>query len=149
MTLSMRVGYVIPPTQLILHTRHTDLYTYIHISREISIEHPSVGLASLAQIIHHFATPTYPLPSRELEAILQSSLLQRFTSESNRELSALRKLNNKQRQVSMFLFKLLTQFPFVSFLSISIPSLLRLSIFSLLPLQHPFFSSNQFFVLLR
>ena len=48
-TLSMRVGYVIPPTQLIWHTRHTDLYTYIYISREISIEHPSVGLASLAQ----------------------------------------------------------------------------------------------------
>ena len=49
--------------------------------------------------------------------ILQSSLLQRFTAESSRELSALRKLNNKQRQVSMFLillFKLLTQFPFVS-----------------------------------
>ena len=31
--------------------RHTDIYTYIyiHISREISIEHHSVGLASLAQ----------------------------------------------------------------------------------------------------
>ena len=46
--------------------------------------------------------------------ILQSSLLQRFTAESSRELSALRKLNNKQRQVSMFLFKFLIQFPFVS-----------------------------------
>ena len=60
-----------------------------------------------------------PLPSRELETILQSSMLQRFTAESSRELSALRKLNNKQRQVSMFLillFKLLTQLPFVSFL---------------------------------
>ena len=32
--------------------------------------------------------------------ILQSSLLQRFTAESSQELSALRKLNNKQRQVS-------------------------------------------------
>ena len=31
--------------------------------------------------------------------ILQSSMLQRFTAESSRELSALRKLNNKQRQV--------------------------------------------------
>ena len=29
--------------------RHTYIYTYIYISREISIEHPSVGLASLAQ----------------------------------------------------------------------------------------------------
>ena len=58
-----------------------------------------------------------PLPSR---VILQSSLLQRFTTESSQELCALRKLNNKQRQVSMFLillYKLLTQFPFVSFLS--------------------------------
>ena len=47
MTLSMRVGYVIPPTQLIWHTRHTD---NIYISREISIEHPSVGLTLLAQL---------------------------------------------------------------------------------------------------
>ena len=31
------------------HDRHTDIPTYIYISREISIEHPSVGLASLAQ----------------------------------------------------------------------------------------------------
>ena len=49
------------------------------------------------------------------------SLLQCFTAESSWELR--RKLNNKQKQVSMFLillFKLLTQFPFVSFLSISI-----------------------------
>ena len=51
--------------------------------------------------------------------ILPSSMLQHFTAESSRELSALRKLNNQQRQVSMFLillFKLLTQLPFVSFL---------------------------------
>ena len=41
----MRVfGPRTPPTQLIWHTRHID-----NISREISIEHPSVGLASLAQ----------------------------------------------------------------------------------------------------
>ena len=65
--------------------------------------------------------------------ILQSSLLQRFTAESSQELSALRKLNNKQRQVSMFLFKFLIQFPFLSFLSISILSLLPFSILSLLP----------------
>ena len=50
LTLSVRVGYVIPPTQLIWHT--TDTCTYIiYISREISIEHPSVGLASLAQLL--------------------------------------------------------------------------------------------------
>ena len=79
-----------------------------------------------------------PLPSHELEIILQSSLLQRFTAESSWELSVLRKLNNKQRQVSMFLillFKLLTQFPFVCLLSIL--SLLPFSIFSLLPLYRP------------
>ena len=71
-----------------------------------------------------------PLPIREMESsTLQSSMLQRFTAESSR---ALRKLNNKQRQVSMFLillFKLLTQLPFVSFLF----SLLPFSILSLLP----------------
>ena len=66
--------------------------------------------------------------------ILQSSLLQRFTAEYSRELSALRKLNNEQRQVSMFLLKFLIQFPFVSFLSISILSLLPFSILSLHPL---------------
>ena len=44
----MRVGYVIPPTQLIWHT--IDIPTTYNISREISIEHPSVGLASLAQL---------------------------------------------------------------------------------------------------
>ena len=90
-----------------------------------------------------------PLPNR---VIFQSSLLQRFTAESSQELCALRKLNNKQRQVSMFLillFKLLTQFSFVSFLSISIFSLLlsQSSLFSLSPI--PSFSSDQFFVFLR
>ena len=39
----------------------------------------------------------------------------------------------------ILLFKLLTQFPFVSFVSISILSLLPFSILSLLPLHHPFF----------
>ena len=71
--------------------------------------------------------------------------------------SALRKLNNKQRQVVMFLlliFKLSSQFPFVSFsfLSISILSLCSLSQFfpfSLSPslsTTHSF-SSDQFSVL--
>ena len=49
-TLSMRVGvrnsaYAVNLT----YNRHTD-NIYIYISREISIEHPSVGLASLAQL---------------------------------------------------------------------------------------------------
>ena len=35
------------------YNRHTDIPTYIYISREISIEHPSVGLASLAQLVHN------------------------------------------------------------------------------------------------
>ena len=66
-----------------------------------------------------------------LRLILQSSMLQLFTAESSRELSALRK------QVSMFLillFKLLTQLPFVSFLFLLLP----FSIPSLFPLLHPF-----------
>ena len=43
-----RLAHVIPPT--LFGPRQTHIYTYIHISREISIEHPSVGLASLAQL---------------------------------------------------------------------------------------------------
>ena len=70
---------------------------------------------------------------------LMTSKFTAAAAESSLELSALRKLNNKQRQVSMFLFKFLAQFPFVSFLSISILSLLPFSILSLLPLPHPFF----------
>ena len=80
-----------------------------------------------------------PLPSRELETKTSNSMLLRFTAESSRELSALRKLNNKQRQVSMFLiillFKLLAQLPLFSFLF----SLLPFSILYLLPIPHPFF----------
>ena len=94
-----------------------------------------------------------PLPSRELETITSKfNAAALYCRISSRELCALRKLNNKQRQVSMFLillFKLLTQFPFVSFLSISILSLLPFSILSLLPLPHPSFSSDQFSVFLR
>ena len=103
----------------------------------------------------HFATPT-TLLSSQINASLVSSgqtlyqaypleniyftLLQRFTAESSRELSlrryrsALRKLNNKQRQVVMFLlFKLSSQLPFASFSFLSILSLLPFSILSLLP----------------
>ena len=84
-----------------------------------------------------------PLPSRELETNTSkfnaAALYCRIYSGTQKKRSALR---NKQRQVSMFLillFKLLTQFPFVSFLSISILSLLPVSILSLLPLPHRFF----------
>ena len=69
--------------------------------------------------------------------ILQSSLLQRFTAESSRELSALRKLNNKQRQVSMFLLKFLIHFPFVSFLCLFSLYLYPLSTPFLNPLSSP------------
>ena len=44
MTLSMRVGHLILPTHF------GPRRTYIYISHEISIEHPSVGLALLAQL---------------------------------------------------------------------------------------------------
>ena len=81
-----------------------------------------------------------PLPSRELEAILQSSLLQRSTAESSRELSALRKLNNKQRQVLMFLFKFLTQLSLFSLSLSPLCSLSQTSLFSLSPI--PSFSSE-------
>ena len=37
------------PTYFRLRFLDYDRHTYIHISREISIEHPSVRLASLAQ----------------------------------------------------------------------------------------------------
>ena len=79
-----------------------------------------------------------PLPSCELDTNTSKFNAAALTAESSQELSALRKLNNKQRQVSMFLillFKLLTQLPFVSFLF----SLLPFSVLSLLPLPQPFF----------
>ena len=41
------------------HDRHTDIYIYKYISREISIEHPSVGLASLAQLQPRFCKVDY------------------------------------------------------------------------------------------
>ena len=62
--------------------------------------------------------------------ILQSSMLQRFTAESSRELSALRKLNNKQRQVSMFLIhplQIVNSAPFCLFSLLSAPFLNPLS----------------------
>ena len=77
------------------------------------------------------------------------SLLQCFTAESSREImsseechSALRNLNNKQRQVVMFLlllFKLSSQFLFVSFLYIYPLSAPLISLFSLssFPLASP------------
>ena len=86
---------------------------------------------------------------------------QRFTAESSRELmmssdefrSALRKLNNKQRQVVMFLlllFKLSSQLPFVSFLfSLTLSSLCSLSQSSLFSLfSFPLASPPSFLYLL-
>ena len=91
-------------------------------------------------ILHSFFRPD-PLPSRELETTC--------TAESSRELSALRKLNNKQRQVMMFLLKFLIHF-LLSLFSLSLSSLYSLSqssLFSLSPI--PSFSSDQFFVLIK
>ena len=84
-----------------------------------------------------------PLPATPLET--NTSLLQRYTAESSRELGRNACLEEAEQQaeasvaVPYPLFKLLTQFPFISFLSISILSLLPFSILSLLPLHHPFF----------
>ena len=70
----------------------------------------------------HYLTPDQyfkSLQARPFTKPRAGSMLKRFTAEYSRELSALRKLNNKQKQVLMFLillFKLLTQLPFVSFL---------------------------------
>ena len=51
LTLSMRAfGPRNSAYAFLDHDRHTDIYIYKYISREISIEHPSVGLASLAQL---------------------------------------------------------------------------------------------------
>ena len=85
----------------------------------------------------------YQAPSWRL--ILQSSMLQRFTAESSRELSALRKLNNKRRQVPMFLILFFKLAPFCLFSSLCILS--QSSLFSLSPI--PSFSSDQFSVFLR
>ena len=49
LTLSMRAFG--PRNSAYAFWTTTDTHTYRHISREISIEHPSVGLASLAQLI--------------------------------------------------------------------------------------------------
>ena len=93
---------------LFLKTKRNDLarpvmgtifLVYIYISSEISIEHPSVGLASLASfarpIIRHFSHTHYltldqyftsffwpdPLPSTSTGKLnFSTSLLQRFTA---------------------------------------------------------------------
>ena len=44
------MGQINPPMYF-GHNRHTDERHIIYISREIWIEHPSVGLASLAQLL--------------------------------------------------------------------------------------------------
>ena len=66
--------------------------------------------------------------------VFQSSMLQRFTAESSRELSALRKLNNQAEASVDVPYPRLQIVNSVSFL-FSLP----FSILSLLPLPHPFF----------
>ena len=110
--------------------------------------------ASMTNPLHYysnyFATPTTSLRINTSLVSLGQTLYQDAPRETNTHCcsallhnrnsdkpSALRKLNNQQRQVSMFLiplFKFSSQFPFVSFISISILSLLPFSILSLLPL---------------
>ena len=128
------------------------------------------GYSALLSILleKHLANPISHLFSFTSKwSSFSGSLLQHFTAESSREVMssekyswALRKLNNKQGQVVMFLvllFKLSSQFSFVpfSYLTFSILSLLPFSILSLLFLISPSlstitsFSSDQFSVLLR
>ena len=87
-----------------------------------------------------------------------NALLLNLVGNSYLRSTAVRKLNNKQRQVVMFLllFKLSTQLAFVSFSFLSVFSLLPFSILSLLPFlifpsisNIPSFSSDKFSVLLR
>ena len=52
-TLSMRVFGPRNSAYAVNLTYETYRHTYIYISREISIEHPSVGLASLAQLLSY------------------------------------------------------------------------------------------------
>ena len=119
-----------------------------------SLLHPLPNCSNYSQLCH----------THYLNLQVNTSLLQRFTALSSRELmsleeccSALRKLNNKQRQVVMFLllFKLSSHLP-CPFLFFSILSLLPFSIslfslssFLLASLTIPSFSSDQFSVLLR
>ena len=128
LTLSMRVYGPHNSVNAFWHTffcRQTDIHIDIYTSHKILIVQPSMGLASLAQL---FAILPHPL----LHSPINPSLLQHITTESSREFvsseeyhSALRKLNNRKRQVVMFF--LLFFFPFVSF------SLLSFSSFSLVP----------------
>ena len=75
--------------------------------------------------------------------ILQSSMLQRFAAECNRELSALWKLNNKQSNVPYPPLQIVNSAPF-SLLSAPFS---QSSLFSLSPI--PSFSSGKFSVFLR
>ena len=148
-------------------TQHSPCYSAV----SASFMNPLPDCSSNSPFFHtHYLIQSLVFPGQTLyqAALLETtSLLQCFTAESNRELMsskeyhrALRKLNNKQRQVVMFLllFKLSSQLPCVSFsfLSISILSLLPFSMLSLLPFlistslsTIPSFFSDQFSVLLR
>ena len=80
----------------------------------------------------------------KLEAILQSSLLQRFTAESSREC-----LEEAEQQAEASVdvpLQIINSVPFCLF-SLPLCSLSQSSLFSLSPI--PYFSSDQFFVLLR
>ena len=140
------------------------------------LAHPEMGTFFL--VICHFTTPITSsldqyFTSLVCQTLYQATslenntlLLQHFIAESSRDLmcseeycSALRKLNNKQKQVVMFLlllFKLSSQLHVVSFsfLSISILSLLPFANLSLLPFlvspslsTIPSFSSDQYSIL--
>ena len=114
----------------------SSLYSFFLIGEPFTIATPTNSLWINTSLVYSGQTL--------YQAALLEALDCRIQSGTQEKCSALRKLDNKQRQVSMFfilLFKLLMQFPFVSFLSISILSLLPFSILSLLSLNHPSFYS--------
>ena len=81
LTLSMRAfGPRNSAYAFLDHDRHTDIYIYIYISREISIEHPSVGLASLAQLNTNTIHSIFLLSSSASRANLSSVGATIFTS---------------------------------------------------------------------
>ena len=95
----------------------------------------NTSLVSSGQTVYQAA----PLETKILHCC--STLLQNVVGNSG-ETQCLEDAEQQAEASAIFLillFKLLTRFPFVSFLSISILSLLPFAILSLLPLHHPFF----------
>ena len=92
-------------------TQHSPCYSAV----SALLMNPLPDRSNYSPLYHtHYLTPGSirhsffrldPLPSRELETNTSKLNAAAFTAESSWELSALRKLNNKQRQVSMFLLK--------------------------------------------